>query len=275
MTYLLIEDGRVVSAHDTLPSARAAGPQGAGPSEAGPMLGGEPAWWFRTWPDKDEAEIGIVRPQATALGIRFELRMCQAPAGTCNHPGCSRYVTAAVSSSYELLNSLAAFLPSSWVWAGLRSPDPRGDTAEFHSEAEALTERLASELRPALRAVEEPPRDVRTLSARREAAYGLVVQLLSRHFGPPGPDTAEEVSILPVVAGTDLHLVLTPPAAEGAALCGSPVQPSAAEAIVDVSGLNQCDKCFGRAPITPTPVLTAAEHDAWMDYLRAPFPHTP
>lgn len=80
MTYLVIEDGRLVSAHDALPHAWAAEPQGAGPrNEAGPLLDGEPAWWFRTWPDRGNAEIGVVRAQATALGVRFELRMCQAP----------------------------------------------------------------------------------------------------------------------------------------------------------------------------------------------------
>jgi len=271
MTYLVLENGRVVSAHDTLLDARAAEPQGAGPSdEAGPLLNGEPAWWFRPT-DEDAAELGIVRTQATALGVRFELRICQAPAGTCAHPGCLDYVTQAVSSFYSLLDGLAGFLPSAWIWAGLRAPDPRGETPEFRTQTEQLTEHLAAGLRPVLRAVDAPARATRPLSPRREPAHVLVVQFLSRHFSPE-PDRAEDVRILPFLDGTLLHLTLSPHAAGVTVLCGTPI-PARRTGVSGPAGvIHECDKCFGRSPIAPAAVLTAAEHDAWTAFLR---PHSP
>jgi hypothetical protein len=274
MTYLVLEDGRVVSAHGTLPEAQAAEAQGADPSdEAGPPLDGEPVWWFRTRTDGDEAELGIVRTQATALGIRFELRMRRAPQGACAHSGCSDYAIGAVSSSYSLLGGLAEFLPSAWIWAGVRVPDPRGETPEFRAQAQVLTERLAALFRP-VRAVGEPVGDTRTLSARRESAHALVVEFLSRHFSPE-PDRAEDVRILPVLDGAHLHLSLSASAAGGTVLCGTPV-PARRTAVRGPAGVvHQCDKCFGRSPIVPAPVLTAAEHDAWTAHLRTHCPDTP
>ncbi|WP_055531341.1 hypothetical protein [Streptomyces graminilatus] len=275
MTYLVLEAGRVVSAHGTLPDARAAEPQGAGPSdEAGPLLDGEPAWWFRTWPDGDEAGLGIVRTQATALGVRFELRMCRAPERTCAHPGRTDCVIRAVSSSYGLLRGLAEFLPSAWIWAGVRAPDPRGETPEFRRQTEVLTERLAAGLRPVLRAVGEPARSTGTISARRESAHALVVEFLSRHFSPE-PDRAEDVRILPVLDGAHLHLTLSPPAAGDTALCSTPIPAQRAEVRGLAGVVRPCDRCFGRSPIVPVPVRTAAEYDAWTAYLRTHSPGTP
>ncbi|WP_424892358.1 hypothetical protein [Streptomyces sp. XH2] len=272
MTYLVIDDGRVISAHTSLSAARAAEPPGLGPSrEAGPILMGEPAWWCRNRPDGGAAEVGIVRTQATALGVRFELRMCQAPAGTCSHHPCAHYVVWAVSSSYDLLGELAAFMPSAWLWCGLRSDDPRGDSSAFRIEAQALTARLAAELRPALRAVEEQPVDTRTPHARHRATQDLVVRFLARHFAAES-EAPGVVRVRPVLDGRHLHLTLQPPAQEVAALCGARIPPRLAAVGTHQDDVDQCDRCFGRAPIEPTPVLTPAEHDAWMDFISAPSP---
>ncbi|RLU82036.1 hypothetical protein CTZ27_31260 [Streptomyces griseocarneus] len=275
MTYLVLDNGRVVSAHTSLYAARVAEPPGLGPSrEAGPALTGVPAWWCRNRPDGDAAEIGIVRTQATALGIRFELRMCQAPAGTCAHRPCAHYAVWAVSSSYDLLDGLAAFVPSAWLWCGLRGDDPRGDRPAFRTEAPALTARLAAELKPVLRAAEERPADSRTLSARRRDAQDVVVRFLARHFAPES-EPPGVVRVRPVLDGRHLHLTLQPPADEVAALCGAQVPARHSGVGTHQDDVRQCEGCFGCAPIVPPPVLTAAEHDAWMDFLNAPSPPGP
>ena len=35
-------------------------------------------------------------------------------------------------------------------------------------------------------------------------------------------------------------------------------------------GAHPCDRCFGRAPIVPPPVLGAAEYEAWIAYIHQP-----
>ncbi|MFE3558402.1 hypothetical protein ACFXKW_26600 [Streptomyces sp. NPDC059193] len=274
MTYLLIDDGRILSAHSSLAAARAAEAQGPGPStEPGPPLGTEPAWWCRNRPADGTAELGIARTQATALGIRFELRLCQAPAGTCSHHPCPDDLAWAVSSSYSLLTKLAAFVPAAWIWCGPRSHDPRGDATTFRAEAQALIVRLAAELRPTLRMVTGAPADTRTHSEREQAAQGQVLRFLALHFGS-GPETPPAVQIRPVLDGRQLHLAFQPPSPDTSALCGTwlpgPQTPAAAGGPV-----LPCDQCFGRAPIVPVPVLTGAEHDAWTDFLRAQPPPSP
>jgi hypothetical protein len=272
MTYLVISHGRVASAHPTLESARTAELQGPGASaEAGPPLGGEPAWWYRPGHD-DTSQLGLLRTEATALGIRFELRACQAPAGSCVHHPCTVYATWAVSSSYRLLGDLTAFVPLSWVWAGMRGHDPRGDDPAFRAEARDLVDRLRADLRPPLRSVDETSVDPRTLDDRRRAAHGLVVRLLARQFGP-SPTTTTTVEVRAVLADVHLHLTLQPPTEEDRALCGAPLTPQGGDRAPVPDGVRQCDPCFGRAPITPPPVLTAAEHDAWTAYLRSQNPH--
>ncbi|MFF4531505.1 hypothetical protein ACFY1P_19825 [Streptomyces sp. NPDC001407] len=275
MTYLVLDNGRVISAHTSLYAARVAEPPGLGPSrEAGPALARVPAWWCRNRPDDGAAEIGIVRTQATDLGVRFELRMCQAPAGTCAHRPCAHYAVWAVSRSYDLLGELASFVPSAWLWCGLRDDDPRGDSPAFRTEAQALIAQLATELRPVLRVVEEQPADTRTPRARRQAAQDLVVRFLARHFAPES-EPPGVVRVRPVPDGRHLHLTLQPPADEVAALCGAQVPERLSDVGTRQDDVRQCDRCFGRAPIVPTPVLTVAEHDAWMDFLNAPSPPGP
>ncbi|MFI5986810.1 hypothetical protein ACIBEA_38860 [Streptomyces sp. NPDC051555] len=276
MTYLLIDDGRILSAYSSLAAARAAEAQGAGPStEPGPLLGTEPAWWYRNRPADGTAKLGIVRTQATALGIRFELRLCQAPAGTCSHHPCPDYLAWAVNSSYSLLAKLAVFVPAAWLWCGPRSHDPRGDATTFRAEAQALTVRLTAELRPPLRTVTGPPSDIRTLSEREQAAQGQVLRFLARHFGS-GPKIPPAVQIRPVLDGQQLHLTFQPPAPDIAALCGTWLPgPQTTGAGAGGGDVLPCDQCFGRAPIVPVPVLTEAEHDAWTDFLRAQSPPRP
>ncbi|MCX4792018.1 hypothetical protein OG369_39920 [Streptomyces sp. NBC_01221] len=268
MTYLVINDGRVLSAHPSLNLARAAEAQGSDRStEAGPLLAGEPAWWSRARQNGGAPELGIVRTEATELGVRFELRACQAPAGTCDHQPCTVYATWAVSSSYQVLSGLAVFVPASWIWAGERSHDARGDEPTFRAEAKALIDNLTAELRPALRAVARPPADTRTLGARQHDAHARVVRFLARQF-EPGGDTADAVRIRPVLVGRELHLTLYPSDAGGVAVCGTraPEQADAAEREQDI---RECGPCFGRAPIVPIPVLTEAEHAAWTAYIRS------
>ncbi|MEU6352164.1 hypothetical protein ABZ896_22995 [Streptomyces sp. NPDC047072] len=276
MTYLVTSHGRVTSVHTTLRSARAAEAQGPGPSdEAGPLLNGQPAWWYRGGRD-DSSQLGIVRTEATALGIRFELRACQAPAGSCDHHPCTAYATWAVSSSYDLLSGLASFVPSSWVWAGMRSPDPRGDDPGFRADARALLDRLAADLRPPLRSVGTAPVDPRTLAERRTAAYGLVVRFLADRFGPTATASAT-VEVRTVLVGACLHLMFHPPVEARRALCGAWVADQGQDggSAADEDGVRQCEQCFGRAPITPLPVFTAAEHDAWTAYLDSQNPSRP
>ncbi|MEU5958143.1 hypothetical protein [Streptomyces sp. NPDC047525] len=275
MTYLVLDHGWVTSAHACLESARAAETQGLGPSdEAGPLLDGDPAWWLRAGSQDDASGIGLVRTEATSLGIRFELRACQAPSGTCDHRPCAFFATWAVSSSFRLLSAFTALVPTSGIWAGLRSHEPRGDDPAFLSEAQALIEKLNADLRPPLRAVGHTNIDARTLEERRHAAHGHVVRFLARQFGP-STDRPASAKVRPLLDGINLHLTLQPPSAEAAALCGVPLQDQQQTTTRAVSGVSQCDQCFGRAPISPSPVLTAAEHDAWTAYLHAPYPLEP
>jgi hypothetical protein len=267
MNYLVIDGARVLSAHRTLASARSAETQGLGLStEPGPLLDGEPAWWSRTRPNGGVAELGILRTDATELGLRFELRACQAPAGTCRHRPCHTYTTWAVSSSYGLLSELAAFLPLSWIWVGKRSDDPRGDTPQFLAAARALLDRLAADMQEPLRIVEEPPADTRTLDERTQAAHALVVQFLAKHFGPdPEP---EAVAVRPVFHGKDLHLRLEPSVSADRPICGATLPDRGTDATGAGQDSHPCDRCFGRTPIVPPPVLTAAEYDAWTAYIQ-------
>ncbi|MFJ7258318.1 hypothetical protein ACIQWV_38805 [Streptomyces sp. NPDC098085] len=215
MTYLVIDGARVVSAHRTLASARSAEAQGLGHStEAGPPVGGEPAWWTRRRHSSDTAELGILHTDATELGFRFELRACQAPAGTCTHRPCTTYATWAVSRYYRLLSDLAAFVPLSWIWVGQRSGDPRGDAPQFLTEGRTLADRLTADVQHPLRVVEQPPADIRTLDDRVQAAHALVVRFLARHFGP-GSDPEALVVVRPVLQGQDLHLRLDPSSPDG------------------------------------------------------------
>lgn len=276
MTYLVTSHGRVTSVHTTLQSARAAEAQGPGPSnEAGPLLAGQPAWWYRGGRD-DSSQLGIVRTEATALGIRFELRACQAAAGSCGHHPCTAYATWAVSSSYDLLGDLAPFVPSSWVWAGMRSPDPRGDDPRFHAQARALIDRLTGDLRPPLRSVDTAPVDPRTLAERRAAAHGRVVRFLADQFGPTAAGAAS-VEVRTAVVGAYLHLTFDPPSDGPRALCGTwfADRDQHGGSAADEDGVVQCEQCFGQAPITPPPVFTAEEHDAWTAYLTSQNPPRP
>ncbi|GLX22605.1 hypothetical protein [Streptomyces lavendulae] len=266
MRYLVIDGARVVSAHPDLASARSAEAQGPGQStEPGPLLDGEPAWWERTRRNGDAAELGILRTDATELGIRFELRACQAPAGSCRHAPCGTYTTWAVSRWYGLLSEFAAYVPLSWTWAGHRDGDPRGDTPRFLAEGQALVDRLAADMRAPLRAVQEPPADARTLDERAQAAHALVVRFLARHFGPaPSPET---VTVCPLIHGQDLHLTLSPTVSGDLPICGTALSECGAESTSIESDARPCDQCFGRIPIVPPPVLTAAEHAAWTAYI--------
>ncbi|MFD8731503.1 hypothetical protein [Streptomyces sp. NPDC059611] len=267
MTYLVIDGTRVVSAHPTLASARSAEAQGIGRStEPGPLLRGEPAWWARR--NGHAAELGLLRTDATEIGFRFELRACQAPAGSCCHRPCGTYAIWAVSRKYGLLSELAAFVPLSWIWVGKRSGDPRGDAPQFLDEGLALVDRLAGELREPLRIVERLPADSRTLDERAQAAHALVVRFLAQHFGPAsGPGF---VAVRPVRYGRDLHLRLDPSGLPNLPVCGAILPGRGAEAVGIELEVRTCDQCFGRAPIVPPPVLTAAEFDAWTAYIHQP-----
>lgn len=270
MTFLVIDGARVVSAHRTLTSARSAEAQGLGRSaEPGPLVGGEPAWWSRTQPSSEVAELGILRTAATELGFRFELRACQAPAGSCSHRPCATFATWAVSRRYGLLSELVAFVPLSWIWVGQRSDDPRGDAPQFLAEGQALIKRLTAEARQPLRAVEQPPDDTRTLGERGQAAHALVVQFLARHFAPDSEAVTAAV-VRPVLHGQDLHLRLDPPAAPDLAICGTALPGRLGDATGAELGARPCDRCFGRAPIVPPPVFTAAEYEAWTAYIHQP-----
>lgn len=269
MNYLVIDGARVVSAHQTLASARSAEAQGLGRStEPGPLLGGEPAWWSRTRSNGGVTELGILRTEATELGFRFELRACQAPAGACRHRPCGTYTTWAVSRWYGLLSELVAFVPLSWIWVGKRSSDPRGDVPQFLAEGRALVGRLTAEMQEPLRVAERPPADTRTLEERAQAAHALVVRFLAECFGPaPEPDS---VAVRPVLHGQDLHLRLDPSVSPDLPICGAALPGRGTDATGAEPGVRACDQCFGRAPIVPPPVLTAAEYDAWTAYIHQP-----
>ncbi|MBT1186981.1 hypothetical protein HET69_24025 [Streptomyces sp. CJ_13] len=267
MTYLVIDGARVVSAHRTLASARSGEAQGLGRStEPGPSVGGVPAWWARRPQSGAVAELGIVRTAATELGFRFELRACQAPAGSCTHRPCTAYATWAVSSRYELLSEFAEFVPLSWVWVGQRSDDPRGDDPQFLTEGRALVDRLRADVRQPLRAVEQLPDDTRTLEERARAAHALAVKFLARHFGP----TSEVggVVVRPVLDGQDLHLRLDPSIPANLAVCGTALSDRCRDATGSELGARPCARCFGRAPIAPPLVLGAAEYEAWTSYIH-------
>ncbi|WP_331731844.1 hypothetical protein [Streptomyces sp. NBC_00073] len=267
MTFLVIDDARVVSAHRTLASARSAEAQGLGPStKAGPMVDGEPAWWTRAHHNSGPAELGILRTAAIRLGFRFELRACQAPAGTCTHRPCTTYATWAVSRCYDLLHELAAFVPLSWIWVGQRSDDPRGSAPQFLTEGRALVDRLRADVRQPLRAVGQPPDDTRTLEERARAAHALSVKFLARHFGPESE--AGGVVVRPVLDGQDLHLRLDPAMPANLAVCGTALSGRSRDASGSEVGARPCDRCFGRAPIVPPPVLGAAEYEAWTAYIH-------
>lgn len=271
MTYVVTSDGRVTSAHPSLSLARAAEAQGSeGSTEAGPLLAGEPAWWSREHRNGGVTQLGIVRTAATELGIRFELRACQAAAGTCPHQPCTVYATWAISSSYQLLSDLSAFVPLSWVWAGERSHDARGDEPTFRAEAEALIGQLTAELRPALRTAARPPADTRRLGARQQDAHARVVRFLARQFGPAA-DTPDAVRVRSVLVGQDLHLSLQPSGAGAWAVCDARAQEQA-DAAERKQDVRECPRCFGRTPIVPPPVLTEAEHAAWTAYIRPQSP---
>ncbi|MFJ3946093.1 hypothetical protein [Streptomyces griseoaurantiacus] len=274
MTYLVVEHGRVTSAHSTLALARAAEAQGPGHSdEPGPVLSREPAWWLRGG-HGDVPQLGLVRTEATALGLRFELRACQAPAGSCGHDPCAAYVSWASSSSYHLLGDLAMFVPASWVWAGMRGHDPRGDDPGFRAEARALVERLTADLRPPLYPVGAAPIDPRPLEDRREAAHGLVVRFLAAQFGP---STSREsaVEVHAVLAEELVHMTFEPPAQRRRAVCGVLLADREGGHDLADGTERRCEQCFGLAPISPPPVLTAAEHDAWTTVLRTQNPPRP
>ncbi|MFE0774836.1 hypothetical protein [Streptomyces sp. NPDC058861] len=268
MNYLVIDGARVVSAHRTLTSARSSESQGLGSStEPGPLLDGEPAWWSRTRENGGAAAPGILRVAATELGFRFELRACQAPAGSCRHNPCATYTTWAVSRCYELLSKLAVFVPLSWIWVGKRSDDPRGDAPQFLAEGRALIDRLTAEMQGPLRVVELPPADTRPLDERARAAHALVVRFLAGHFGPaPEP---ESVAVRPVLHGQDLHLRLDSFSVDRP-ICGAVLPGRGTDATGAELNTHACDQCFGRAPIVPPPVLTAAEFEAWTAYIHRP-----
>lgn len=265
MTYLVIDGGRVVSAHPTLASARSAEAQGLGHStEPGPTLDGEPAWWLRR--NDGAAELGILRTAAIDLGLRFELRACQAPAGSCRHRPCDTYTTWAVSRWYGLLGELAVYVPLSWIWVGHRGGDPRGDDPRFLAEGRALVARLAADMQVSLRAVQERPADARTLDERAQAAHSLAVRFLAGHFGPAADP--ETVTVHPVLHGQDLHLRLHPSVSADLAICGTALSGRGTDATRAEADVRRCDQCFGRAPIVPPPVLTAAEYEAWTAYIQ-------
>ncbi|MFE9121496.1 hypothetical protein [Streptomyces sp. NPDC007172] len=267
MTYLVIDGARVVSAHRTLASARWGETQGLGLStEPGPPVDGVPAWWARTPQGSGVAEPGILRTAATELGFRFELRACQAPADSCTHQPCTTYATWAVSSHYELLSELAAFVPLSWIWVGQRGDDPRGDDPQFLTEGQALVDRLRADTRQPLRAVEKPPDDVRTLEERAQAAHALVVTFLARYFGPDAE--TGDVVVRPVLHGLELHLRLDPSIPANLAVCGTALSEGCRDAAGCELGARICDRCFGRAPIVPPLVLGAAEYEAWARYIH-------
>ncbi|WP_327740591.1 hypothetical protein OG749_47025 (plasmid) [Streptomyces nojiriensis] len=268
MTFLVIDDARIVSAHRTLATARSAEAQGLGPStKAGPMVDGEPAWWTRAHHSSGPGELGILRTTATELGFRFELRACQAPAGTCTHRPCTIYATWAVSRCYGLLHDLAAFVPLSWIWVGQRSEDPRGNDPQFLTEGRALVDQLSADMRQPLRAVDDPPADTRTLDDRARTAHALVVTFLARQFGP-GPEARAVVVVRPVLHGQELHLRLNPSGPDGRPICGTASPDRTSDATGAEPGAHPCDRCFGHAPIVPPPVLTAAEHEAWTAYIH-------
>lgn len=267
MNYLVIDGTRVVSAHRTLASARSAEAQGIGRStEPGPLLGGEPAWWTRQY--GGVAELGILRTDAAELGFRFELRACQAPAGSCHHRPCATYATWAVSRWYGLLSELAAFVPLSWIWVGKRSDDPRGDAPQFLAEGRVLVDRLTAEMREPLRVVELPLADTRTLDERAQAAHALVVRFLAEHFGPASEP--EPVAVRPVLHGHDLHLRLDPSVPANLPICGTALPGRGTDATGAEPDVHACDQCFGRAPIVPPPILTTAEYEAWTTYIDQP-----
>ncbi|MER5549919.1 hypothetical protein ABT072_47910 [Streptomyces sp. NPDC002589] len=214
------------------------------------------------------AEPGILRTAATELGFRFELRACQAPAGSCGHRPCLTYTTWAVSRRYELLSEVAAFVPLSWIWVGQRSDDPRGDAPQFLTEGRALVDRLTADMQEPLRVVDQPPADTRTLDERAQAAHALVVRFLARHFGP-APDTGAVV-VRPVLHGQDLHLRLTPSVPADLPVCGAALHGRLTDATGAEPGARPCERCFGRTPIVPPPVLTAAEYEAWTAYIHQP-----
>ncbi|WP_031048091.1 hypothetical protein [Streptomyces sp. NRRL F-5650] len=265
MNYLVIDGTRVVSAHRTLASARSAEAQEIGRSaEPGPLLGGEPAWWTRR--NGGVAELGILRTDAAELGFRFELRACQAPAGSCRHRPCGTYATWAVSRWYGLLSELAAFVPLSWIWVGKRSADPRGDAPQFLAEGRVLVDRLTAEMREPLRVVELPPADPRTLDERARAAHALVVRFLAGHLGPASAPAS--VAVRPVLHGQDLHLRLDPSVPACLPICGTALPGRGTDATGAEPDVDACDQCFGRAPIVPPPVLTAAEYETWTAYIN-------
>ncbi|MGQ4404860.1 hypothetical protein ACN6K4_006932 [Streptomyces hayashii] len=269
MTYLVIDGARVVSAHRTLASARSGEAQGLGHStEPGPSVGGVPAWWARPQQSGAMAELGILHTAATELGFRFELRACQAPAGSCTHRPCATYATWAVSRRYGLLSELAAFVPLSWIWVGQRSDDPRGDAPQFLTEGRALVDRLTADMRQPLRAVEQLPDDTRTLAQRAQSAHARAVTFLARHFGPDSETGG--VVVRPVLHGQDLHLRLDPSTPANLAVCGTGLPGLGGDATGAELGARPCDRCFGRAPIVPPPVLGAAEYEAWIAYIHQP-----
>ncbi|MFF9458748.1 hypothetical protein [Streptomyces flaveolus] len=267
MHYLVIDGTRVVSAHRTLASARSAEAQGIGRStEPGPLLGDEPAWWTRQ--NGGVAELGILRTDAAELGFRFELRACQAPAGSCRHRPCGTYATWAVSRWYGLLSELAAFVPLSWIWVGKRSDDPRGDAPQFLAEGRGLVDRLTAEMRESLRVVELPPADTRTLDQRAHAAHALVVRFLAEHFGPASE--TEPVVVRPVLHGHDLHLRLDPSVPANLPICGAALTGRGTDATGAEPDVHPCAQCFGRTPIVPPPILTTAEYETWTTYIDQP-----
>lgn len=264
MHYLVVDGTCVVSAHRTLASARSAEAQEFGRStEPGPLLSGEPAWWTRR--NGDVAKLGILRTEAAELGFRFELRACQAPAGSCRHRPCDTYATWAVSRWYGLLSELAPFVPLSWIWVGKRSDDPRGNSRQFRAEGRVLVDRLTAEVRSSLRVTELPPADTRPLDERARAAHALVVRFLAGHFGPASEPVS--VAVRPVLHGQGLHLRLDPSVPADLTLCGTALPGGGTDATGVEPDVDACDQCFGRAPIVPPPVLTAAEYEAWTAYI--------
>ncbi|WP_244210111.1 hypothetical protein [Streptomyces nanshensis] len=174
-----------------------------------------------------------------------------------------------MSRWYGLLGELAVHVPLSWIWVGHRGGDPRGDDPRFLAEGRALVARLAADMQVPLRAVQEPPADARTLDERAQAAHALAVRFLAEHFGPaPDPET---VTVHPVLHGQDLHLRLHPSVSADLPICGTVLPAHEADATgakPDVHRCDRCDRCFGRAPIVPPPILTAAEYEAWTAYIQ-------
>jgi len=85
----------------------------------------------------------------------------------------------------------------------------------------------------------------------------------AKRSAPSQPSSPVVITPGTGVGGPLVHLTVLPWTKGVLAVCGAALTTSAA-----AESSAQCDGCFGRVPVEPRPVLTAAEHDAWTDYLN-------